>query len=120
MVVVETYYYSAVRIAKDNLGSHLYKLIYEEQAALKHLLVYEHRPLRLGGDHQHYAQQVGRKARPRMIVNGEYRSVNKGLYAVTILLWHVDVIAVYFKLNAQAPECFRYHAKVGYVGIFDC
>ena len=57
-LVVVAYDNGAVGVAEDDLGAHVDELVDEEQAALEHLLVYEHAALALGGDHQQNAQKV--------------------------------------------------------------
>ena len=40
---VVPYHHCTVGVAEDNLRTHVYQFIYEEEAALEHLLVYQHR-----------------------------------------------------------------------------
>ena len=55
----------AVRIAQYYLRTHIYQFVDEEQPALEHLLMNQHRTLRLRRHHEEYRQQIGRKSWPR-------------------------------------------------------
>ena len=48
-----------VRVAEDDLRTHVDELVHKEQAALEHLLVDEHGAFGLGGHHQNDTDQVG-------------------------------------------------------------
>ena len=65
--VVMTHNHGSVRVAQDDLSSHVDELVNEEQTALKHFLVDEHCALGLCGYHKHDAQQVWRQSWPRGI-----------------------------------------------------
>ncbi len=67
----------AVGITKDDACAHIYEFVYKEQAAFKHLLVNEYAALCLRGYYQYNTDQVGRKARPGMIVHCKYRTVQE-------------------------------------------
>ena len=56
--------HGAVGVAKDYLRAHLDEVIYEEEAALKHLLVDEHCSLGLCGYNEHDAEEVRGESRP--------------------------------------------------------
>ncbi|MPM90402.1 hypothetical protein SDC9_137523 [bioreactor metagenome] len=74
-----------MRVAQNNLRTHIDKLIHEKQAALKHFLVYQYAAFGFGGNNQHHAQQVGGEAGPRCIGNGENRAVDKRFDGVMFL-----------------------------------
>ena len=59
-LVVVAHNHGAVGVAKDYLRAHLDEVIYEEEAALKHLLMEEHGALCLCSHHDEHAQEVGR------------------------------------------------------------
>lgn len=54
--VVVTYDDGAVRVAQDNLCSHVDEAVHKEEAAFEHFLVNEHCALCLGGHHEHDAE----------------------------------------------------------------
>ena len=72
----------AVRIAERDARSHVYQFIDEKHARFEHLFEDEHRAFDLRCDDRHNARQIGRKARPRSVVDFRRR---------------VSDIAVYFK-----------------------
>lgn len=53
----------AVRVAEDDLCPHVYELVDEEEAALKHLLMDEHGAARLCRHDEEHGEQVGRQTR---------------------------------------------------------
>ena len=67
-----TYNHNAVRIAQYHLRAHINQVIHKEQAALKHLLMYENAALGLCCCNQQYAQKVRGKSRPRSISQCHY------------------------------------------------
>ena len=105
--------HGAVRIAKYDLRTHFDELVYEEQAALKHLLVEQHRAFRLRGHYDKHAQQVGREARPRRVGEIHKRTVDKGFYLVVFLAGDKDVLPFLLHLHAEAAERFGNQPEVG-------
>ena len=61
--VVKTDHDSTVRIAQHYLCTHIDQTVDEEQTALEHLLMYQHRAATLRGHYEHHRQQVGRQPR---------------------------------------------------------
>ena len=57
--VIMSDYYGAVRVAQNDLCSHVYQFVHKEEAAFKHLLMNQHAAFRLCGNYQQYAQQSG-------------------------------------------------------------
>ena len=53
---VVPYHHCSVGVAEDNLCTHVYQFIHEEEAALEHLLVYQHRAARLRRHYQDHRQ----------------------------------------------------------------
>ena len=49
-----SYNYCTVRVAKDYLCAHIYQFVNEEQTALEHLLMEQHRTTSLCGYHNKY------------------------------------------------------------------
>src|SRR5438874_1080386 len=59
-----------VRVAEHHARAHADQLVHEEEPALVHLLVEEHRALRLRRRHQRHAHEVGGEGGPRAVVDG--------------------------------------------------
>ena len=70
-------YYGTVRVAKDDLSTHVDELVYKEQAAFEHLLVDQYASFGLGGHYEHHAQQVGCQSRPGGVGNGHDGAVDE-------------------------------------------
>ena len=102
----------AVRVAEDDLRTHVDELVDEEEAALEHLLVYEHGTLCLRRHHEEYRQQVGREAGPRGVGDGHYGAVDEALDGVVLLLGNVYVVAALLEAYSEAGELCRYDAEV--------
>ena len=56
--MVMPYHDSPMRVAKDDLSSHIDELVHEEKTALKHLLMYEHASTALCGCYKHDTEKV--------------------------------------------------------------
>ena len=110
--MVVTDHDSPVRVAKDDLGSHVDQTVNEEQPALEHLLMDKHASPALGGDNENHAQKVWREARPRGVGDGHDRPVHEGLDNITLLLGNKDVIPSLLKLDAQPAETLRYDSEI--------
>ena len=54
----------AVRVAQDDLGTHVNEFVHKEESALKHLLMNQDAAVGLRCHHQQDAQQVGRESGP--------------------------------------------------------
>ena len=101
-----------VRIAKDDLSTHIDQFVNEEQSALEHLLMEQHRATSLGSYDDQHRQQVWRQSRPRGISQRHDRTIDKRLYLVVSLFGDNEVVAFYLHLHTQAAEGFRDEAKV--------
>ena len=110
----------SVRVAEYYLGAHVNQLIYKEQSALKHLLVYEHTSLGFCGHYKHNAQKVRREPWPRCVCNGHNGTVNIRLNFEALLAWYVYVISVHFKLYAKFAETIRNQPQILYGYIIYC
>src|SRR5450432_1095679 len=73
---------SAMGIAKNDLCTHIEKLVYKEQAAFKHFLMNEYTAFSLRGNHEHHTQQIRRQSGPWMIIYRQNRSIQVGLYFI--------------------------------------
>ena len=102
--VVMSDYYGAVRVAQNDLRSHVYQFVHEEEAAFKHLLMNQHAAFRLCGNYQQYAQQVRRQSGPGRIGYCHDRTVYEGFYLISILGRHINIIAPLFHFDTQTSE----------------
>ena len=68
---------SPVRIAQYDLRPHVNQFVDEKQAALKHLLMYQHTAFGLSRHDQHHAQQVRCQSGPRGIGYGHDGTVKE-------------------------------------------
>ena len=94
----------AVRVTKNNLGTHINQFVHKEQAALKHLLMYEHAALGLRGGYQQHAQKVRGKSGPGCIGQCHYGTVYERFYLVALLRGDVDVLPALLELDSQPAE----------------
>src|SRR6185312_3280956 len=108
-----------MRIAEDDLRAHVQQFIYEEKAALEHLLMDQHRALGLYRHHQHDADQVGCKARPGRVGDGHDSTVNKGFYLVMLLGGYINIVTTSLDNNTQFAEYVGYHAQLFVMHVFD-
>ena len=99
-----------MRVAENYARSHVNELVDEEETALKHLLVYEHRTGSLGGYHKEDAQQVGRQTGPRSIRKRHYTAVYEGLNLIAVVGRHNDVVVMETQVYAEASEGVRHDA----------
>ena len=106
-------------VAEDNLRTHVYQFIYEEKAALEHLLVYQHRAACLRRHYQDHRQQVWRQSWPWCIGDREDRPVDKRLYLIMLLRGDIDVIALLHHGDTQSAEGFGDDAQVAVGHILD-
>ncbi len=111
-MVVMAYHHGPVRIAQDNLRSHVNQLIDKEKAALKHLLMNQDTALALDGHHKHHAQKVRGESRPRSISKRHYRPVHKRINHIAFLLRHIYVIPALLQLHPKTAETFRNNAEI--------
>ena len=71
------HHHGPVGVAEDDLGTHVDEFVNEEQAALEHFLVEEHRTAGLRGHHEQHRQQVGSEPRPRCVTQSHDGTVDK-------------------------------------------
>ena len=108
-----------VRVAKDNLRAHVDKFIDEEQTALEHLLVEEHRSACLSSHRNEHGEQVRSQSWPRRIGNGHGGTVDERLNLVVALARHKEVVILDFHLDAHATEGIGNDAEVLERHVFD-
>ena len=108
-----------VRVAKNYLCAHIYQFVNEEQAALEHLLMDEHRPACLRCYHEEHRDEVGSKSRPRCIGKSHYRTVDERIDHIMRLARNNEVIAVGDNLHSQSAECVRDDAEIAKRHVLD-
>ena len=102
----------AVRVAEDNLRSHIYQLVHKEQTAFEHFLMNEYTAFCLGGNHQQHTEQVWCQSGPGCVGNGHDGAVDKGLYLVRLLCGHVNVVFPLLHLDAESTETVGDNSQV--------
>ena len=110
--MVVTYDDCAVRVAEDNLGSHINQFVREEKPAFEHLLMNQHATLALRCHHEHHRKKVRSETRPWGIGNGEDGTVEERLYFVTFLLGDEDVVTPLLKFYPETSETLGNDAEV--------
>ena len=75
--LVVSYDNCAMWITQDDLCSHVYQLVNEEQSAFKHLLMYQDASFGLCCNNQQYTQKIGCQSWPRSIGNSHERAVQE-------------------------------------------
>ena len=108
-----------MRVAQDNLGTHIYQLVDEEQTALEHLLMYQYRAASLSSHYDEHRKEVRCESRPRCICQSQNGAVDERVDDVVRLTWDEEVVALYFYLNAQSAECVWNDTKLTYGTILD-
>ena len=93
-----------MRVAEDDLRTHVDELVGEEQAALEHLLMDQDAAFGLGGRHQNNGQQIRRETWPRCVRYGEDGAVDEGFNLVRILRRHEDVVAAALEFDSEFLE----------------
>ena len=105
-------HHGAVRVAENDLRSHVDELVHEEQPALEHLLMDEHTALALGGHHKHHAQKVRCKPRPRCIRKRHDGTVKERLDDIALLLRDKNIVPPLLQLYAKSAESLRNDAEI--------
>ena len=112
MLMVVTDDRSTVGVTQDNLRTHIYELIDEEQAALEHLLVDEHSTLSLRCHNQEDRQQIGREAWPWSIGNGHNRAIDEALDAIVLLRRNKYIVTTLLEADTHACKLLGNDAEV--------
>ena len=97
-------HHGAMRVAQHDVGAHFDEAVGEHQTAVKHLLVNQHGAARLRGDDQCDADQIGRKARPRHVVDFRHGAVEVAANAQILIRRHHDVVAIVVPGHAQTGK----------------
>ena len=101
-----------VRIAENDLRTHINEFIHEEETALKHLLMDEDTTLALGCRNKYHAEKVRRKAWPWSICDIEDRTIKERINHIALLLRNKDIITTTLKIDTQFAESLRNHSKL--------
>ncbi len=95
------------------------QLVGEEEARFEHLLEDHHRPLGLRGDDDHDRQEVGRKQRPRSVVDLRHGGADVVADAQLLIPRNADVFPFDLQLDAELLEHVPHGVHVLGHGIFD-
>ena len=104
--------YSPVRVAENDLGTHLYKFVHEEKSAFEHFLMYQHTSFALCGNYQHDTEKVWSESRPWCICNGHYGAVHERINGIAFLGRDENVVTALLQMYSQSPETLRNDAEV--------
>ena len=108
-----------MRVAQNDLGTHVDELVDKEQAALKHLLVNQDAPPRLGRRHQDNGQQIRGEARPRRVGHSQQAAIDEGVDLVVVLGRDLQVLSPALHADAQTLEHVGDDAKLVVRAILD-
>ena len=114
-----TYHHCTVRIAEDDLRTHIYQFIHEEETALEHLLMEKHTSASLGCHHEEHRQEVWRKSWPWCICQGHDGAINERVDHIVLLFRNEEVIALYLHLHTESAEGIRNDTQVLHRHILD-
>ena len=109
----------AVRVAEDNLGAHIDKLVDEEETALEHLLMDKDAALSLRSDDEEDAEEVWSEARPRGVCYRHYRAVDKGVDLIVVLGRNMDIVVLDVEVDTHTAEDEGSYAEVLDAGVLD-
>lgn len=101
-----------VRVAENNLCTHVDKAVYEEQTALEHFLMEQHRAASLCRHHDKYAEQVGCQSLPRCVGYRHDCTVDERVNYVMFLVWDIEIIPICLHFHTHSAECIRDDAEV--------
>ena len=93
-----------VRIAKNDLRSHVDQFVDKEETAFEHLLMDQHTADSLRRHNEEDTQSVRRQSRPGSIGNRHNRAVDKRLDLIRIVCRDMDIVTDLFDCNSQATE----------------
>ena len=93
-----------MRIAKNDLRSHVDQFVDKEETAFEHLLMDQHTADSLRRHNEEDTQQVRRQSRPGSIVNRHNRAVDKRLDLIRIVCRDMDIVTDLFDRNSQTTE----------------
>ena len=110
--MVVSHHYGAVRVAEDDLCAHVDEFVHEEESALKHLLMEEHRALGLCGYHDEHREQVGGQSGPGGVGQRHDGAVDEGVHLVVVLPGDDEVVALDVNPHAEPAEGIGDDAQV--------
>ena len=110
--MVVAHHHSTVRVAENNLCTHIDELVDEEQSALEHLLMEEHAATCLCRHNEENRQEVGGKSWPWGIGKRHDGSIDKGIYDVVLLFRNKEVVALNLYLHTQSAESLGNDSQV--------
>ena len=93
-----------VRIAKNDLRSHVDQFVDKEETAFEHLLMDQHTADSLRRHNEEDTQQVRRQSRPGSIGNRHNGAVDKRLDLIRIVCRDMDIVTDLFDRNSQTAE----------------
>ena len=105
--MVVTYHHGTMRVAKDNLRTHVDEFIHKEETALEHLLMEEDTTASLGSHYQQDGEKVWSQAWPRSIRESHDGAVDEGIDDIMLLFRNKEVVALYLDFHTQAAEGIR-------------
>ena len=111
-LTVVTYHDSTMGVAENNLCTHVYQSVYEEQSTLEHLLMEQHAAASLCGHHDEHAEQVGGQPGPWRISQRHDGAVNEGVDDIVLLMGYKEVVTIFLYLHTQSAEGIGYDAEV--------
>ena len=102
--MVVSHHHGSMRVAQDNLSSHVDELIDKEETALEHLLMEQYTASRLCCHDDEHRYEVGSKSRPRGVGKRHNGAIDKGLYGIMVLMRYYKVVALHFNPHAETAE----------------
>ena len=108
-----------VRVAEDDLCTHINQFIDKEETRFEHLLVNEHGAFRLGSDHKEDGEQVRRETGPRSIRHSEDRAVKERLDLIMLLGRNNDIVTIYINTDTETTESIGDNTEVAITNILD-
>ena len=109
----------AVRVAEDDLRTHIDELVDEEESRLEHLLMDKDDAACLGGSDEEDGQKVGREARPGCVGNGHDGAIDERVDLIMVVGGYIEVVAALFDGDAETTEGIGNDAEVGHGDVGD-
>ena len=109
----------AVRVAEDDLRTHIDELVDKEETRLEHLLMDEDDAACLGGSDEEDGQKVGREARPGCVGNGHDGAIDERVDLIMVVGWYIEVVAALFDGDAETTEGIGNDSEVGHRDVGD-
>ena len=96
---VVTYDDGTMGVAEDNLGAHIDEAVDEEQAALEHFLMKEHRAAGLGGYDDEYGEQVGGQSGPWCVGQRHDGTIDERVDDIVFLTRDEEVVTIFLDFD---------------------